>query len=198
MLELQFCVDFYLEEGLQIEDDPLEINNKYLWGFFYQHLLCDFLYFCVATFTKVIRYFLDLDQLIEAFLQWFHALHLNRKMVVMFQNLLFILAWLTNNLCDCLSTKQSFKLRQPFFFLGVSFNFIKGRIQELMRIFLNVCINRFSLWVFNGKAKVRRIIVLLLTQLEIYVHFLQLCKEIINDVSVIDLCDLFLCFKGHD
>lgn len=30
VLKLQFCVDFYLKEGLQIEDDPLEIDDQYL------------------------------------------------------------------------------------------------------------------------------------------------------------------------
>ena len=62
-------MDLYLEESLQIEDDPLEVDNQYLWGLFYQHLLCDFFHSCVATFTKIIRNFFDLDQFIETFLQ---------------------------------------------------------------------------------------------------------------------------------
>ena len=165
-------MDLYLEESLQIEDDPLEVDNQYLWGLFYQHLLCDFFHSCVATFTKIIRNFFYLDQLIETFLQWFHALYLNRKMVVVFQYLLFVLAWLADNLCDCLSTKQSFKFGQSLFFLGVTFNLIESRVQELMRVFLNMGIDRFSLSIFDGQAKVRRIVVLLLAQLEVDVHFL--------------------------
>ena len=67
-----------------------------------------------------------------------------------------------------------------------------------MGIFLDMSIDRFSLSIFDGQAKVRRIVVLLLAQLEVDVHFLQLSQEIIDYVSVVDLCDLFLCFKGHD
>lgn len=67
-----------------------------------------------------------------------------------------------------------------------------------MSIFLDMSIDRFSLCIFDGKAKVRRVIILFLAQLKIDVHFLQLCKEIIDYISIVDLCDLFLSFKGHD
>lgn len=93
-------------------------------------------------------------------------------MVIVFQDFFFVLARLTNNLCDCFSTKQSFKFGQPLFLLGVSLNFVKGRVQELVCIFLDVSIYRFSLCILDGKAKIRRVIILFLAQLKIDVHFL--------------------------
>lgn len=69
MLKLQFRVNFYFEECFQIEDDPLEIDDQYLRRLFYQHLLCDFFYSCVATFTEIVRNLLNLDQLIKTFFQ---------------------------------------------------------------------------------------------------------------------------------
>lgn len=119
-------------------------------------------------------------------------------MIEMLQDFIFVLACLTDDFSDSLSTKQPLQILQFLLFLGIAFNFVKGSIQKLMSIFLNMRFDRFSLRILYSQAEGSRIIILFLTPLQVYIHLLQLCKKIIDELHPIDNRLFLIGMQGKD
>ena len=105
MIELELGVHFDLHEGLEVKDYSLQIDNQYFRRLLDEYLLCYLFNSLVAVRTKIVRDLLNLDQLVETFLQGFHALHLHRKIVIILQDFVLVLAGLADNLSHCLTSE---------------------------------------------------------------------------------------------
>lgn len=77
LLELETRVHFDLEEGFQVEDDALQVDDEYFRRLLYQDLLGDLLDLLVAVLAEIVGYFLWLDELVQTLLQGLHTLHLD-------------------------------------------------------------------------------------------------------------------------
>lgn len=72
--ELEVMIDFVILEGIKVKDDPLKVNDKYIWSLGNQGSLAD-IHLLLAASALIIADDLTLDLSLEAFVHSFDIFH---------------------------------------------------------------------------------------------------------------------------
>ena len=86
--------DLFIDEGIHIEVDSLQVEDQVLWSFADPCLLRD-ISLLVAEITVVVADQLSEDESLEGFCKIFCALHLESQRIEVFLNFLGLLAVVT-------------------------------------------------------------------------------------------------------
>jgi hypothetical protein len=178
--ELEVMIDFVILEGIKVKDDPLKVNDKYIWSLGNQGSLAD-IHLLLAASALIIADDLTLDLSLEAFVHSFDIFHGKWKVVEILKSILELAALRANKLIALLSSKDWLQKSLTWGALESSLKPFEEEVEELLSIFLLCSVGWTTIKLLEGKAELPWVIVLSFREFQVSHQLLQLMQHVIID-----------------
>lgn len=178
--EFEVLVEFVVLKGVEVEDDPLEVDDQHVWRLRDQRSLAH-IHLLLAAAALVVVDDLPLDERLQALMHAFEVLYGERQVVEVFDPVTALATLSAHELTAGSPTEDGLEKLLARGTLQRSLQAVEADVEELLGVLLLCCVRRCTVELLEGEAELPRVVVRPLRELEVRHELLQLVQHVVID-----------------